>query len=252
MSYKIKRSTTSGSGYSTIATVSDPTVNYTDTTAVKFTQYFYVVSAVNSYGESSNSSPEADATPTGAYGPTAYESFNYPTGAFTNNTPSTASGFTGNWTVAAFPNIVAGLSYSNLPSAANAYQHSAAGSQTTVSLASPLSSGTRYISFLFKGSGNSGGDTVGVFFKGNNASSLFAGFRVPDTGITTGFGLGTVNSTTLGGATGLGSVVNINNTATHLIVLKIDFNTSGVSDTVSLWIDSACGRDYSRRCRKRG
>jgi len=241
VSYKVKRSTTSGSGYSTIATITDPTVSYTDTSAVKFTQYFYVVSAVNSYGESSNSSPEADATPTGAYGPTAYESFNYPPGAFTNNTPSSASGFAGNWTVSAFPTIVTGLSYSNLPSAANAYQHSAAGSQTTVSLASPLSSGTKYISLLFKGSGNSGGDTVGVFFKGNNAKSLFAGFRVPDTGVTTGFGLGTVNSTTLGGASGLGSVVNINNTATHLIVLKIDFNTSGVSDTVSLWIDPPAG-----------
>ena len=106
-----------------------------------------------------------------------------------------------------------------------------------MSLANPLSSGTKFISFLFKGSGNSGGDSVGVFFKGNNANSLFAGFHVPDTGTTTGFGLGTVNSTTLGGATGLGSAVNINNTAVHFIVLEIDFNTSGANDTVSLWID---------------
>jgi hypothetical protein len=241
VSYNIKRSTTSGSGYTVIGTTTDPTVNYTDATAIKFTQYFYVVSALNSYGESGNSSPEATATPTGVFGPTAYESFNYSLGAFPNNTASTANGFTGNWTVSTFPTIVAGLTYPNLPTSANAYQHSAAGSQTTVNLANPLSSGTKYISFLFKGSGNSGGDSVGVFFKGNNATSLFAGFRVPDTGVTTGFGLGTVNSTTLGGASGLGSTVNITNTSVHLIVLKIDFNTAGANDTVSLWIDPPAG-----------
>ncbi|MDB6067603.1 MAG: Fibronectin type domain protein [Pedosphaera sp.] len=241
VSYNVKRSTTSGSGYSTIGTMTDPTTAYTDSTAVKFTQYFYVISAVNAYGEGANSSPEATATPLGSYGPSAYESFNYATGTLANNTPSTANGFAGNWSVSAFPTIVAGLTYTNLPTTANAYQHAAAGAQTTENLATPLSSGTKFISFLFKGSGNSGGDTVGVFFKGNNANSLFAGFRVPDTGITTGFGLGTVNTTTLGIATGLGSVVNISNSTVHLIVMEIDFNTSGVNDTVRLWIDPPAG-----------
>ena len=133
------------------------------------------------------------------------------------------------------------MTYSNLPTGANAYQHSAAGSQTTENFATPLSSGTKFISFLFKGSGNSGGDSVGVFFQGNNANSLFAGFHVPNGANTTGFGLGTVNSTVLGGATGLGSAVNIDNTAVHFIVLEIDFNTSGNNDTVSLWIDPPAG-----------
>jgi len=240
-SYNIKRSTTSGSGYATIGTTTNPTVTYLDTTAVKFTPYFYVVSAVNSYGESANSSPEATATPTGVYGPSAYESFNYPLGPLANNTPSTGTGFTGNWTVSGNPSIVAGLTYPNLPTTANAYQHSAAGSQTTENLANPLSTGTEYISFLFKGSGNSGGDTVGVFFKGNNASSLFAGFYSPNSASTTGFGLGTVNSTVLGGATGLGSPIAISNSVVHLIVIRIDFNTSGANDTVSLWIDPPAG-----------
>lgn len=237
-SYNIKRSTTSGAEVTIASAVSN---SYIDTSATKFTQYFYTVSAVNAYGESSNSTPEATATPTGAYGPTAYESFNYAIGGLANNTPSTAIGFTGNWNVSGSPSIVAGLTYSGLPTSANAYQHAAAGAQTTVNLTSPLSSGTKYISYLFKGSGNSGGDTVGVFFKGNNATSLFAGFRVPDSAVTTGYGLGIVNSSTLVGASALGSVVNINNTAVHLIVLKIDFNTSGVNDTVSLWIDPPAG-----------
>jgi fibronectin type 3 domain-containing protein len=236
-SYNVKRSTLSGAEV-TITNVT--ATSYTDLTAVKFTHYFYVVSAVSGYGEGANSS-EASATPLGTYGPTAYESFNYATGTLANNTPSTATGFTGNWTVSGSPSIVAGLTYSNLPTSANAYQHSAAGSQTTENFATPLSSGTKFISFLFKGSGNSGGDSVGVFFKGNNANSLFAGFHVPDGANTTGFGLGTVNSTVLGGATSLGNAVNINNTAIHLIVLEIDFNTSGVNDTVSLWIDPPAG-----------
>jgi hypothetical protein len=241
-SYNIKRSTTSGSGYSTIGTTTAPTVAYTDSTAVKFTQYYYVVSAVSAYGESANSSPEATATPTGAYGPSAYESFNYPLGTLANHTPSTASGFTGNWTVSGSPSLVAGLSYSNLTTSANSYQHSAAGSQTTVNFANPLSSGTKYISFLFKGPGTDpGGNAVGVFFKGNNATSLFVGFEGGYSPSQTMFGLGTVSSTTLGGTTALGSTTPLNNSSVHFIVLRIDFNTSGVNDTVSLWIDPPAG-----------
>jgi len=235
-SYNVKRSTTSGSGYTTIGTTTAPTTAYVDSTAVKFTQYYYVVSAVNAYGESANSSPEATATPTGAYGPTAYEPFNYTAGAFANNTPSTAAGFTGNWTIPTGATIASGRTYTNLPVAGNAYQHNASGSQNTVAFANSMASGTKYISFLIKNSGNSGGDAVGVFLKGNNATSLFAGFRAGFSGSETYFGLGTVNSTTLGGASALGSsAVPLNNTATNFIVLKIEFNTSGANETISLW-----------------
>jgi len=59
-SYRVKRSTTQGSGYATIAS---PTGNtYEDTTVVNGTTYYYVVSAVNAFGESGNSS-DASATP---------------------------------------------------------------------------------------------------------------------------------------------------------------------------------------------
>lgn len=59
-SYNVKRGTATGGPYTTIHS---PTTNsYTDTTVTNGTPYFYVVSAVNSGGESANSS-EATATP---------------------------------------------------------------------------------------------------------------------------------------------------------------------------------------------
>jgi fibronectin type 3 domain-containing protein len=59
-SYHVKRSTTSGSGYIQIA--APTTANYTDASVVNGTAYFYVVSALNSVGESANST-QVTATP---------------------------------------------------------------------------------------------------------------------------------------------------------------------------------------------
>lgn len=60
--YHVKRSTTTGGPYTQVATPS--TTSDTDTSLTNGTKYFYVVTAVNSYGESANSS-ETSATPTG-------------------------------------------------------------------------------------------------------------------------------------------------------------------------------------------
>src|SRR5205814_2332127 len=59
-SYNVKRSTTSGSGYTTIA--SSTTTNYTNIGLTNGTTYYYVVTAVNANGESANST-QVSATP---------------------------------------------------------------------------------------------------------------------------------------------------------------------------------------------
>ncbi|HJT71862.1 MAG TPA: glycoside hydrolase family 44 protein [Terriglobales bacterium] len=59
-SYNVSRSTTSGSGYSKLA--SPTATNYIDTTVANGTTYFYVVSATNSAGSSANST-EVSAKP---------------------------------------------------------------------------------------------------------------------------------------------------------------------------------------------
>lgn len=66
-SYRVKRATVSGGPYTIVA--SPTSNNFTNTGLVNGTTYFYVVSAVNSAGESANSS-QASATPTAPAGST--------------------------------------------------------------------------------------------------------------------------------------------------------------------------------------
>jgi fibronectin type 3 domain-containing protein len=93
-SYNIKRATSSGGPYSTIASGAGAT-SYTDSTAANGTTYYYVVSAVNGSGESANSAA-VSATPS------AGGSVNPPT-----NLTATASKrkITLNWTQSTSANI---------------------------------------------------------------------------------------------------------------------------------------------------
>ncbi|MCX6879992.1 MAG: fibronectin type III domain-containing protein [Verrucomicrobia bacterium] len=60
--YNVKRSTTSGSGYVTIGTTTDPGTIYHDTAVTNGVTYYYVVSATNAAGEGPDSA-EVSSTP---------------------------------------------------------------------------------------------------------------------------------------------------------------------------------------------
>jgi len=88
-SYNVKRSTTNGGPYVTVAS---PTVNaFTDTNLVNGTIYYYVVSAVNQAGEGPNAAP-VSAMPSAIVPPTPLARY-----AFDDNTAndSTGHGFNG-------------------------------------------------------------------------------------------------------------------------------------------------------------
>lgn len=74
-SYNVYRGTTSGTHGTTVATGGSGT-SYTDSTITNGTSYYYVVTAVNSYGESGNSN-EASATPSSGGGGTYAEQWDF-------------------------------------------------------------------------------------------------------------------------------------------------------------------------------
>jgi len=124
-SYNVKRSTTSGGPYATIAS---PTTNsYTNTGLSNGTTYYYVVSAVNAAGESANSS-QVSATPTDAV---VAEDF--------NSMPSWSSSYDATWGSAATWSIAGGGQSGNCLQAAR----SSAGSSSKVKVYN-ISASTNY------------------------------------------------------------------------------------------------------------
>ena len=236
-SYNVKRSTTSGSGYAAITTPgAQTTTSYNDTTAVNGTTYYYVVSAVNAIGEGANST-EANATPAVYSG--IYEPFDYPVDdSLLSGTASTADGF-GTWNNGVAGWVLSGLSYPNLPTANNAMR-TPAGRQS-VSIDNPLSSGTRWISYLWNHSpGDPGGNKNGVYFL-NGGTGLYFGYGLQPNSATDGY-LALASINTVGTAVDTGAAL-LTTTGLHpysgtkLIVLKIEFNTSGNNDTVSVYVN---------------
>jgi CxxC motif-containing protein (DUF1111 family) len=167
----------------------------------------------------------------------AYEPFNYST-SIPNGTASTASGFTGNWTCGATPAIAAGMTYPDLPEAHGSL--SSTSGRQFVSFTNPLSTGTKWISFLFNQAGDNGGNHCGVYFP-NGGTGLFFGYGLnPVTASTGGLRPGSIltTGTTTANATSLASgFTGTYGTTPYLVVIKIEFNTAGINDTVTIYIN---------------
>ena len=167
-----------------------------------------------------------------------YEPFDYSIGSFANGTVATGSGLSGNWTCGASGAVVSGLTYTGVPVANNALE--SPGARQFVSLASPLSSGTQWISFLYKTSaGNPGANINGVYFP-NGGTGLWFGFGLNPYSATQGYlGLGAMNTlgTAAQGATSLTQLGLGTYGSSYLVVLKIEFNTSGNNDTVTVYLN---------------
>jgi hypothetical protein len=169
---------------------------------------------------------------------TGYEPFDYTAGGFPTGTAATGDGFTGNWTCAAGGTVTSGLTYPGLPVANNALQ--SAGARQFVGLSSPLSTGTKWISFLYQTSaGNSGANINGVYFP-NGGTGLWFGFGLNPVTQTQGqLGIGAMNTvgTAALGATSLQQLGLGSYGTAYLVVLKIEFNTSGNNDTVTVYLN---------------
>ena len=167
----------------------------------------------------------------------AYEPFSY-ANSIPNATASTGVGFFGNWTNGATPAIVAGLTYTVLPTANNSFS-STSGRQSE-NFAAPLSSGTKWVSLLFNQSGDNGGNHCGIYFP-NGGTGLFFGYGLgPISGAQGKLGLGFLNTvgTATQAATSLASSFTGNyGTTPYLVAIKIDFNTSGANDTVTVYLN---------------
>ena len=245
-SYNVKRSTTSGSGYATISTSGAVTgTTFTDSAASPGTTYYYVVSAVNTFGEGANSSQTSGVV--SAAGPIAYDSMSY-SGSQINTvtaaptaTPTTtvSGGFTGNWAGGALNWFTPGLTYASLPTAGG-YDSYLGANNLYETVASAPASGSVYVSFLYQFAGTPGGNRDGIIMIDSSGNGVMFSYHqnsasaypclVPITGTTTRGTELTPDSSTLRVAA-----------STHLYVLKFNY-TAGVVTSVNVYSDPTAGQ----------
>jgi cellulose 1,4-beta-cellobiosidase len=133
-SYIVKRATVSGGPYATIASPSSTT--YTNTGLINGTTYYYVVSAVNSAGESGNS-PQVSATPQPPLQPAA------PTKVSASSGPP-KGGITLRWTQSTSPGVTQNYIYRRTSTGSYSSTPTVKINATTSYVDSKLSSGSNY------------------------------------------------------------------------------------------------------------
>jgi len=104
----------------------------------------------------------------------AYEPFNY--GSISSGVPTTGTGFTGTWSCGAEGTMVSGLTYPGLATTANALQSSSF--YQLESLASvPSGLATIWVSFIFKQSGDNGGNRDGFALEDSSGKGVMFAYH---------------------------------------------------------------------------
>jgi hypothetical protein len=123
-----------------------------------------------------------------------------------------------------------GLSYGSLSTGGLALSQSTDTIGATRSLNSALSSGTYYVSFLYNVAANN--SLTAAQYAGLQIGSAYVGLHT-STGTTRDL---VVSGSYANSTTAVSTGINLNYGHTYLLVLKIDFSTTG-TDTYSLWVD---------------
>ncbi len=169
----------------------------------------------------------------------AYESFNYPLGTLVSGTPSTGTGFSGNWSCGAAGTIVPGLTYPNLAVANNALQSSS--SFQLESLSSPPSGvATVWVSFIFQQAGDNGGNRDGFVLEDSTGKGVMFAYQqfqatVGEPALTKVSSFTTVG-TQLSPTSGATQTYNTNN----FYVLKLTY-TGGSLSSVAVYSNPTAG-----------
>jgi fibronectin type 3 domain-containing protein len=177
---------------------------------------------------------------TGVLNFNAYEPFNYATGALTNGTPSTGTGFKGNWVCGASGTIVGGLSYANLPTSNQALQNNA--SYQIERLAGTTSSGIVWVSVIFQQAGDNGGNRSGFLMEDSTGKGLM--FAYTQASGSQGFpSLVNVSATnTVGSTLSTKSATLRTYNTPNLYVFRLTYNVSGALTNVAVYSDPTAGQ----------
>ncbi|HEV2692548.1 MAG TPA: hypothetical protein VG347_06590 [Verrucomicrobiae bacterium] len=168
----------------------------------------------------------------------AYESFNYPQGDLVNGTPSTGTGFAGNWSCGVNGSIVSGLSYPNLSAANNALQSSSTFQLESLSTV-PSGIGTIWVSFIFNQAGDNGGNRDGFVMEDSTGKGVMFAYQqfqatFGEPGITT------VNGFTAVGSQLGNSTVTQTYNANNFYVVKLSYS-GGALNGVSVYSNPTAG-----------
>jgi regulation of enolase protein 1 (concanavalin A-like superfamily) len=263
-SYNIKRSTTSGGTYTTV--VSSTATSYVNTGLTNGTTYYYVVSAVNTVGESANSS-QASATPAVPIlsGLLLYEGFGYTSGASIANLAG-GLGWGANWSNTGNVQDISTAQASSLSSGtllgsggSVKFGPSSAGGSTssgvymrqfagTVGSMAATSSGTVWLSMLYLNSTNSldasgfyGEARIGLYsgvtavsgVTQTSGATLVLNTGTPATSATVLDRISLYNGATIAAT----SIATPRSTTPALLLLKIVANNTTATDSVYLWVN---------------